>query len=310
VPSYDARVNRYLFARVLPYAVAIIAIILPLSSSAADTSGTYVLRPGDQLSVTVFGEQGLTENTTVLPDGTIVYPLVGKLHVGGESIDAATQQLKTALKEYLKDPAVSIALTQAAPDDVLVLGDVKTPGKYPLPATARVTDAIAAAGGLDQVNGDLPVARVSVDNGSPQTVSLQSLLRDGDVSSNILLGATAVVYIPGPTPMQVEVIGSVDKPGQVQIHVGDRLSMAIAVAGTSSNSKADLSHVRVTSIAPDGSTVTHEYNLYKALKGGDLTSDPVLAKNDVVYVPQGQQGPSNFGQGLLFLLSRLYIPFL
>jgi polysaccharide biosynthesis/export protein len=292
----------------LPCAAVILAMALPLRIPAAETPGTYVLRAGDQLTVTVFGEQQLTENTTVLPDGTIVYPLVGKLHVGGESIDAATHQLTTALKQYLKDPSVSIALTQAAPDDVLVLGDVKTPGKYPLPATARVTDAIAAAGGLDQINGDLPIARVSVDNGAPQTVSLQSLLRDGDVSANILLGASAVVYVPGPTPMEVEVIGSVDKPGQVQVHVGDRLSMAIAVAGTTSNSKADLAHIRVTRVASDGSTVAHEYNLYKALKSGDLSSDPVLQKNDVVYVPQGQQGPSSFGQGLLFLLSRLWIP--
>jgi polysaccharide export outer membrane protein len=311
VPSYDFRVKAYPWRLLLPCTTAILLIFLPNRILADAGSHGYVLRPGDQLNITVFGEQSLSQTATVLPDGTISYPLVGKVHVGGETIDGATRTLTDALRQYVRQPVVSIAVTQAAPDDVLVLGDVKTPGKYSLPSTARLADAIAAAGGLDEavVNGDYPPARVSVDNGAPQTVSLQKLLRDGDVNANIPLGGTAVVYVPGPTPMQVQVIGSVDKPGAVQVHVGDRLSMAIARAGTTASSQADLSHVRVTRVASNGSTTTTEYNLYKALKGGDLSADPVLDKNDVIYVPQAHQGGiSTFAQGVLLLLSRLVIP--
>jgi polysaccharide biosynthesis/export protein len=308
--TYDFGVKWSVCRRVLPCMAYTLATLLPLCTVGATPQG-YLLRPGDQLMITVFGEQTLSQASMILPDGTIVYPLVGKLHVGGETIDAATRQLTKALEQYVRNPNVAIAVTQPAPDDVLVLGDVKTPGKYALPTTARVADAIAAAGGLDEVNGDLPYARVSIDNETPQTVSLQSLLRDGDTTANILLGPTAVVYVPGPTPMQVQVIGNVDKPGEVEVHVGDRLSMAVARAGTTANSQADLSHVRVTHVNSDGSTTVHEYDLYKALKGGDLTSDPVLSKNDVVYVPQARNGSvlSGFAQGVLLLLSRLVIPF-
>jgi protein involved in polysaccharide export with SLBB domain len=112
--------------------------------------------------------------------------------------------------------------------------------------------------------------------------------------------------VPGPTPMPVQVIGNVDKPGAVEVHVGDRLAMAIAAAGTSTNSRADLSHIRVTRVAPDGSTSISEYDLYQALKGGDLASDPILSKNDVIYVPEARSaGVSGPAQAVLLLLSRL-----
>jgi polysaccharide biosynthesis/export protein len=269
-------------------------------------TGDYVLHPGDQLAITVFGEPTLSQSATLLPDGTITYPLVGQLDIAGETVKAATAKLTRALQQYVKNPTVSIAITQLGSYDVLVLGDVKTPGKYVLPSSARLADAVAAAGGVETANGEYPDARVSIDNAPPVTASLQGLLREGDVNANIPLGSETVVYVPGPTPMKVQVIGSVDKPGAVEVHVGDRLTMAIAAAGTSTNSHADLAHIRITRLAADGSTNVAEYNLYNALKGGDLKSDPVLTRDDVIYVPEtragGMSGPA---QAVMLLLSRL-----
>jgi polysaccharide biosynthesis/export protein len=279
---------------------------IPALALAAQPAG-YVLHPGDQLAVTVFGEPTLSQSTTVLPDGSITYPLVGQLEVAGETIKMASVKLANALQQYVKNPIVSIDVTQLGSYNVLVLGDVKSPGKYVLPSSAHLADAIAAAGGVEYVNGDYPDARVSIDNGPPITASLQSLMRDGDINANIALGSDTVVYVPGPTPMQVQVIGSVDKPGSVEVHVGDRLAVAIAAAGTTSGSRADLAHIRVTRVAPDGSTSQAEYNLYTALKDGDLASDPVLAKDDLIYVPQARaaDGLTTFGQGVMLVLSRL-----
>lgn len=265
----------------------------------------YVLHPGDQLTVTVFGEPTLSKTATILPDGKITYPLVGQLNVGGQSVKGATFKLTTALRRYVKDPIVSISVTQIGSYIVLVLGDVKSPGKYVLPSTARLTDAIASAGGFANVNGRYPDARVSINNGPPVTVSLQEMLSNGDVSANIPLGDETVVYVPGPMPIDVQVIGSVDKPGTVQIHEGDRLSMAIANAGTSANSRADLNHIEVTRVGPNGSSSVTQYNLYNALKGGDLASDPVLSKNDEVYVPEAHGSNGALAGGLWGLLSRL-----
>jgi polysaccharide biosynthesis/export protein len=303
-PTYDSGVKTHSLRSAL---FCFLTILLGLRGTAAlAATGDYVLHPGDQLAITVFGEPSLSQSATLLPDGTITYPLVGQLSIAGETVKAATKQLTHALQQYVKNPIVSIAITQLGSYDVLVLGDVKTPGKYLLPTTARLADAVAAAGGVSIVNGEYPDARVSIDNGPPVTASLQSLMREGDVNANIPLGSETVVYVPGPTPMHVQVIGSVDKPGPVEVHVGDRLTMAIAAAGTSTNSHADLAHIRITRVAANGSTSVSEYNLYKALQGGDLASDPILGKDDVIYVPEARTAAmSGPAQAVMLLLSRL-----
>ncbi|MDE2573451.1 MAG: polysaccharide export protein [bacterium] len=287
---------------------AICTAALGLGTALAAPS--HLIHPGDQLAIAVLGEQSLTQTVTVAPDGTIAYPLVGGVHVVGETVDQVTQQLKTGLRKYLKDPQVSIAVTAEGNDNVLVLGNVKTPGKYSLPGSSKLTDAIAAAGGLGATNGDYPVARVAIGNDPVRNVSLQKLLREGDLSVNAPLGTNTVVYIPGPTPIQVQVLGAVDRPGDLEVSQGDRLAIAIAKAGNSSNAHADLSRIHVTHVAADGSTKTATYDLYRELNNGDLSADPVLQKGDIVYVPQSKSTDrTNILGSILSTVGRIVWPF-
>ncbi len=260
------------------------------------------MHAGDQLAISVFGEQTLSQTVTVAPDGSIAYPLIGKLAVGGKTVGEAASELTTALRPYLRDPAVTIAIVAEGADNVLVLGDVKTPGKYSLPGTSRLTDAIAAAGGLGSTNGEYPTARVSLDRAAPVDVSLDKLLVDGDVSLNVPLASDTVVYVKGPRPLVVQVLGAVDHPGDVQVSEGDRLTMALAKAGNSTNAQADLSNVHLTRQLADGSTNTVSYDLYRELRNGDLSVDPVLHKGDVVYVPQSKKTDRTGALQTLFLL--------
>jgi len=279
---------------------------MSMLAAAATDPLPYVIHAGDQLAITVFGEDTLTKAVTVAPDGTIAYPLIGKFSVGGRTVSDASSRLTSALRPYVRNPEVTIAVTSEGPDNVLVLGDVKTPGKYSLPGTSRLMDAIAAAGGLGSTNGDYPTARVVLGNAPMVDVPLDKLLRQGDVSLNMLLAPDAVVYVKGPTPILVQVLGAVDKPGNVEVAEGDRLSMAIAKAGNSSNALADLSNIHVTRVMEDGRTTTSTYDLYHALKSGDLSVDPLLHKGDVVYVPQAKKTDhTGTWQTLLLLLGRL-----
>lgn len=260
------------------------------------------MHAGDQLAISVFGEQTLSQTVTVAPDGSVAYPLIGKLAVGGRTVGEAASELTAALRPYLRDPAVTIAVVAEGADNVLVLGDVKTPGKYSLPGTSRLTDAIAAAGGLGSTNGEYPTARVSLDGAGPVDVSLDKLLVGGDVSLNIPLASDTVVYVKGPRPLVVQVLGAVDHPGDVQVSEGDRLSMALAKAGNSTNAQADLSNVHLTRVMADGSSNTANYDLYRELRNGDLSVDPVLHKGDVVYVPQSKKTDRTSALQTLFLL--------
>src|SRR5579885_2294408 len=124
---------------VLRLVVASMALLLlPISAYAAATGVPAVIHPGDQIAVVVYGETTLSQTITVQPDGMIDYPLVGPVPVGGCSPQAASQVLAGRLSEYLLHPMVSISISQPAEPTVLVLGAVKTPGKYQLRASGRV----------------------------------------------------------------------------------------------------------------------------------------------------------------------------
>lgn len=288
-----------------------LALLLTLATATMGVSAPKqeTIHPGDQLNVQVFGQQTLSQTVTVLPDGSVTYPLIGRLQLGGQSVDSASSMISSKLAKYVRHPYVTVAISQLGQPSVLVLGNVKTPGKYELRSDARVTDAIAAAGGIANINGPMPDARVSDPQGQVSTVSLQKLLHDGDVQLDKPVGEGSVVYVPGPTLIDVVVTGAVDHPGDIEISEGDHLSMAIAKAGNSSASNADLNHIRVMRTGPDGKPQQYTINLYQALEKGDGSADLALQKGDTIYVPQARQ-KNNLMQngGLLYLLTRLFIP--
>jgi protein involved in polysaccharide export with SLBB domain len=203
---------------------------------------------------------------------------------------------------------VNVAITQLAQPTVMVLGDVKSPGKYALRSDARVSDAIAAAGGLGDINGDYPNARISDPSGHISQVSLQKLLRNGEVSEDQRLGEGDVVYVPGPVQFYVNVTGAVDHPGPIQVNQGDNLAIAIAKAGNSANAQSDLNHIRLIRTGPDGKQETQDINLYEALQDNNQSANVALQKGDTIFVPQAKQKSiSSYASGLLYILSR-FIP--
>lgn len=276
-------------------------------SALAAGSGT-VIHPGDQLSVQVYGDQSLTQNVTVLNDGTIAYPLIGQVPVAGKTPAEAAAILKDRLLKYVRHPVVTIAITQLAQPNIMVLGDVKNPGKYQLRSDARLSDAIAAAGGLADQDGNYPNARVSDPAGHVTQVNLQKLLRGGDVEADQRLGEGDVVYVPGPVQFYVNVTGAVDHPGPIQVNQGDGLAVAIAKAGNSANAQSDLNHIRLIRTGPDGKQISQDINLYQALQSNDQAANVALQKGDTIFVPQAKQHHSeSFLSGLFYVLSR-FIP--
>ncbi len=281
------------------------ALVASPARAGGPTAHDTVIHPGDQLAVQVFGDATLTQNVMVLSDGTVEYPLIGRVAVAGLTPDQAADALAAKLLRYVRHPVVTISIAQLAQPDVLVLGDVKNPGKYQLRSDGRITDAIAAAGGLVEVNGAYPEARVSDANGNVETISLQKLLRGGDVTLDQSLSEGSVVYVPGPTRFMIEVAGAVDHPGEIQLNEGDRLSAAIARAGNSAQAQSDLNNIRVMRLGPDGKQTTLSVDLYRALKNGDMSADIALQKGDMVFVPQSKRKNDYLGSPLLYILTRL-----
>jgi polysaccharide export outer membrane protein len=293
--------GRPAFAQAQPESVA------PADEATVQSARTYRIRQGDQITLTVFGEPTLTPPgpLRVVQGGTIALPLVGEVSVAGLTTAQASSAVAQKLHRYLRSPQVTVAIYTVGPVEALVLGNVKVPGKYTLPPPARVTDAIAAAGGLGPVDGDFPDARLEAPEGTTKSVSLQKLLHDGDESQNVAIESGETVYVPSPSVFNVVVTGAVDKPGDVALHEGDDVAMAVARAGASSAQKPDLNRVTVTRTQGDGKIMRQTINLYPILQNGDLSHDLKLQKGDLVFVPQA--GPKMNILDPLYLL-RFLVP--
>ncbi|MEZ5996679.1 MAG: polysaccharide biosynthesis/export family protein [Hyphomonadaceae bacterium] len=117
----------------------------PAPSSVLDPV-EYRLGAGDQVRVTVFNEPDLTGPFVVGAQGTIAYPLVGSIRAGGLTIPEFTDALQAALSTYVRQPNVSVEVTNYRP--FFILGEVQRPGTYPYSASLTVPNAVATAGGF------------------------------------------------------------------------------------------------------------------------------------------------------------------
>lgn len=279
----------------------------PVSSPGSDavTPIGATISPGDRLVIGVYGDSTLSETAIVQSDGTIQYPLVGRVALAGQTPVQAKATLQNAFARYLKHPIVSVAIAQQGQISVLVLGNVKQSGRYQIRSGAHVTEALAAAGGVAQFNGAFPVVRVLRGDGTLQTSNLNDLLRKGDATQNIALSDNATIYVTGAETIRVQVLGAVTRPGNVEVFEGDRLSMALARAGAEATAKPDLNRVYLTRKDPaTGATHTYQFNMFESLQKGDQRFDPILQKDDTVYIPEAHQ-MSQAVAGVLGVLGRV-----
>lgn len=277
--------------------------------AAPDTPGgttvSPVIHPGDTLFITVFDEPTLPQTAVVQADGTIQYPLAGRVLVAGMSAAEARDVLTRALRKYMKHPAVTLAVQQQGQINVLVLGNVKNSGKFQMRSGAHLIDAVSAAGGVATQYGEFPTARVSEADGTLVTASLEKLIRGADATQNLPLEDNSIVYVTGAELVRVQVIGAVSRPGNVEVNVGDRLTMALARAGAESSVHPDLNRIVLTRLDPaTGKYMPYQINLFQWYQNGDRRFDPILQKDDSIYVPENRSISAG-SMGLLGVLGRL-----
>jgi polysaccharide export outer membrane protein len=115
---------------------------------------------GDQLEVNVWREEDLKTVQRVLPDGTISPPLLDPVPVAGSTIREVRARLAASYKEYVKEPVVSVRVTDVHSLRVAVLGEVKAPSVIPVEGPTTVLEAIARAGGFNEEVADKCLVRV------------------------------------------------------------------------------------------------------------------------------------------------------
>src|ERR1700758_714325 len=188
------------------------------------------LTPGVLLNVAVYDEPELTTQARVDDKGNIVLPLIGPIKVQGKTVAEAQDAVQSKYKteQILTNPQVTLNVLQYPNSDVTVLGEVQSPGRFPMLAPHSLVDVIAMAGGETKLAGDTIEVETSADEGHKiQTFQYQ---RGGN--NNPLLNA---MINPGDT-VRVEragivyVLGAVYQPGGYVMQENGSLNVVQAVS--------------------------------------------------------------------------------
>lgn len=166
-----------------------------------EQSAPYLLQAGDEVNIQVFREPELSGKFLLSADGGIRHSLLGNVHLGGLSLMDAEAQMTSLLAEnYLVSPSVMVSMESTRRDQVLLLGEVKKPGSYPMLSGERLTliGAIAGAGGFTDLASPNRVRIVRLVDGHPSTlrVRVADVMEGKGKERDIVLAPNDVITVP------------------------------------------------------------------------------------------------------------------
>lgn len=197
----------------------------------------YLLGPGDELLISVWGAQEQSFRATINREGYVVLPDVGPVMANGQPLDSFKAQLEKRLariysgigREGGSRTWVDVSLGKLRSIQVFVLGDVVQPGGYTLTATSTIMNALYYAGG-PTLKGSLRNVRVTRNNQVVHRADLYDYLARGVRSEDFKLESGDVLFVP-PVLRQVTLEGELRHPAIYELHDGDRLSDLLEIAG-------------------------------------------------------------------------------
>jgi len=196
------------------------------------TPMNYVLGPGDELQVSVYGVQEYNASIPVSVEGKITIDYVGQISVSGMSIEAATQKIKAAIARVYSTVSsgqsqVSVSLGRIRTIKVTVVGG-KQPGNYSISSLATVYNALHLAGGPGK-NGSYRNIELIRNNKVYRNIDIYRFLVKGDQSDNVSLKDNDVIRIPAYS-QRVTVEGEVKRPGIFEMKKGEKFSDLLSFA--------------------------------------------------------------------------------
>ena len=238
---------------------------------AKEQRSEYVLGSGDVVRVTVFQNPDLTLETRLSETGQISYPLLGQINLGGMSVAQAERRIADGLRSgnFVRQPQVNILVVQVRGNQVSVLGNVNRPGRYPLElADTRLTDVLAAAGGISQGGSDI-VTIVGSRNGRPfrTEVDLPGAFQAAQRTNDLVLANGDVIYVDRvPT---VFIYGEVQRPGVIRLERGMTVMQALATGGGLTQRGTEKG-MRVHRRGPDGKVQVLQPAMDDPVRDGDV----------------------------------------
>jgi protein involved in polysaccharide export with SLBB domain len=192
-------------------------------------SDDYVIGPGDQLKMLMWGRINNTLNLTVGRDGAVSIPEIGPMQVAGLTF-AQTKKLIEDHAGQITGVKVDVTMGKLKTIQVFVVGEVEQPGAYTVSALSHVSNALSAAGGITKI-GSLRKVELRRGNQLIRTIDLYSLLLAGNEQSDEQLQPGDVIFVPVIGPV-VGMIGDVKRPAIYELGAnGEPLNSVIRLGG-------------------------------------------------------------------------------
>jgi polysaccharide biosynthesis/export protein len=230
----------------------------------------YVIGPGDELRIHVWGQVNFNSNVKVSTAGSVYLPQVGEVHVAGLPFADLDSRLRKSVERIYRNFDLSVEMGQLRSIQVFVVGQAGRPGTYTISSLSTLVNALFYSGGPSP-EGSMRQIQVKRGSATVTTFDLYDLLLHGDKSRDVHLLPGDVIFIP-PVGPQVALAGSVRNPAIYELRGGASLAEALELAGGRSSVAGD-SRISVERISSHHSREALEVSLdalNTPLRDGDL----------------------------------------
>ena len=232
----------------------------------------YVIGPGDELQIKIWGQVEASLRVIVDRSGQIYIPQVGQIVVAGTHYGDLEQRLKTEVSKSFKNFNLTVNIGRLRSIQIFVVGDARYPGTYTISSLSTLVNAIFASGG-PTAQGSLRDIQVRRDGTTITHFDFYALLIKGDKSKDVRLEPGDVLYIPHVGPL-VAISGSVNMPAIYEMKADSTLNDLIEVAGDLST-VADTNKITIDRFVDHQARKTLEFpyddqSRAEPLKDGDI----------------------------------------
>ena len=266
------------------------------------TPQNYVLGPGDEVVVDIYGASQNTLTNTISPDGTITISGYGPIQISGLSVAAAQKKLRNTLGSRYKSSSLKLTLGNTRSILVNVMGEVKTPGTYTLSAFATVFHALYMAGGTNDL-GTLRNIKVYRQGRLVTVVDVYQYILNGRLAGNIRLQDNDVIQVE-PYESLVGITGNVKRPMFYEMRKNESVATLLKYAGgfTGDAHKKSVRLVRQTGERYQVYNV-NEFDMatFKLADGDAITVDGILNRFENMVEIKGavfRPGQFHLGEGV------------
>lgn len=193
------------------------------------TPQNYILGPGDAVYIDIYGASQKTIESTISPDGEVTIEGFGPVQVSGLTVAQANARLRSTLGARYSSSKIKLTVGQTRSIMINVMGEVKNPGTYTLPAFATVFHALYMAGGTNDI-GTLRNIKVYRNNRLISVVDIYDYILNGKLTGNVRLADNDVIAV-GPYDCLVNITGKVKRPMFYEMKRNESVGTLLKYAG-------------------------------------------------------------------------------